>query len=109
MPKVREINTDRSEILKHLRQTTESLIITDEHVNSFVNSAEALDRYVNERIGTGSFLRSVLENNLHRSLGKADRFNRDLIYPLVSFIHWNLPSSCWGSPGIVEKWLENGE
>jgi hypothetical protein len=73
---------------------------------------DSLDRYVNHKIETGSFLRAVLENDLLRAVGKADKENLKNLPEIVSYIYNELPSNCWGSPIWVKKWLgefEEGE
>lgn len=67
---------------------------------------EALDRYVNDRIPTGDFLRAVLENNLMEALGRADLGNRITIFEICQYIYNELPSPCHGSPEKVQAWLE---
>lgn len=73
------------------------------------NIIESLNRYVTKRIPTGSFLQAVLENNLMEACGRADFQNREHLFAICSYIYNELPLNCWGSRGIVKKWLENKE
>lgn len=66
----------------------------------------SLDRYVNDGIETGSFLRAVLENNLIDSVGKADYQNSKILPEICSYVYNYLPSNCWGSKEKVNKWLK---
>jgi len=69
---------------------------------------ETLDRYVNDRIPTGGFLRAVLANDLFEAVGRADIFNQRALVQICGYIYNDIPSSCWGSYEIVDKWLEKG-
>lgn len=62
--------------------------------------------YVDERVPPGGFLRAVLSNNLHLACLKADDLNRRALVEIVTYLHWEVPSSCWGSPEQVDAWLE---
>ena len=69
------------------------------------NLIDSLNRYAEDRIETGSFLRAVLENDLASSIGRADHESLGLLPDLVSYVYNNLPSDCWGSAAKVEIWL----
>lgn len=62
--------------------------------------------YVNEGVPTGSFLRSVLSNDLFGAFERADQPNRDAIGLLVTYIYNEIPSCCWGSREHYHSWLE---
>jgi hypothetical protein len=65
-----------------------------------LHTLDALDRYVNDHLEPGSFLRAVLENDWH-----ADNIKRYALYDIV-FYCWNyIPFNCWGSPKAVKAWL----
>lgn len=66
---------------------------------------ESLKRYVENRIEPGGFLRSVLENDLFRAMGSADHINRHRLWEICRYIYNELPANCWGSPEIVNNWL----
>lgn len=65
----------------------------------------SLKRYVDNKIPTGSFLQSVLENNLMNAVAKADYHNSKIISEICHYIYNTLPSNCYGSPEIVKEWL----
>jgi hypothetical protein len=67
----------------------------------------ALNLYVEHGIVPGSFLCAVLENNLVRAVGRADRENLAALPDIVKYIYNELPSTCWGSPARVNEYLES--
>jgi hypothetical protein len=66
---------------------------------------ESLERYISQRVETGSFLRAVLENDLRAACERADLQNRYRLFAIVQWLHGNAPSSCWGSTAAVHYWL----
>jgi hypothetical protein len=66
---------------------------------------ESFKRYVDHKIPTGDFLRSVLENNLMEAVGRADDSSYTNLKEICQFVYMDLPSNCWGSPEIVRNWL----
>lgn len=69
----------------------------------------ALDRYANERIPTGSFLRAVLENDLKEAFIRADEEATRDMKEIVMYCYWKIPFNCWGSKEAVAQWLECDE
>ena len=69
------------------------------------NTLAGLKRYVKDRIHPGGFLIAVLENNLRKSFGQADKENREALFEIVCHCYKELPSICWGSPEKVKNWL----
>ena len=67
---------------------------------------ETLDRYVNDKIPTGGFLRAVLANDLMGAFGAADIHNRARMFEIVQHVYSEIPRWCHGSYEIVDKWLE---
>lgn len=67
----------------------------------------SLTRYTSERVPTGSFLRAVLENNLHVALRKADDVSRSNLLAISSYVYNELPGNIWGNPEKVEAHLKN--
>jgi hypothetical protein len=65
-----------------------------------------LNRYVNERCQTGSFLYAILTNNLREAVMRADDKNIRLIPEIVCFVYNEIPGKCWGSVEKVEAWLK---
>lgn len=64
-----------------------------------------LERYRNDGIATGSFLRAVLENNLIDAVKRADETSLASLRSLVFTIDEHLPQAAYGSPAAVEAWL----
>lgn len=62
--------------------------------------------YVKGEEAPGGFLYAVLCHDLFGAVGRADAEMKPLIPLLVSFIHWELPSLCHGSPEHVKRWME---
>lgn len=56
----------------------------------------------------GSFLTSVLENNLMEACMRADNSNRHALPALAGVLYDHTPSGCHGSPERVRAWRENG-
>lgn len=69
----------------------------------------SLDRYVENRVPTGDFLRAVLENNLKETFRRADPRNRQDLFEIVQYVYNELPQACWGSPTKVDAWLDEKE
>jgi hypothetical protein len=66
-----------------------------------------LQRYFEEKIATGSFLRAVLENNLVQTYQKADEANiqAPAMLQLLRWLYNEAPGIAWGSEEKVAKWL----
>jgi hypothetical protein len=62
--------------------------------------------YLEQGIEPGSFLRAVLENDLAGAARRADEVNRKFLFEWAEFLHNELPANSWGSPEIVDRWLE---
>lgn len=62
--------------------------------------------YVNDGVPTGSFLRSVLSNDLFGAFERADQQNRDTIGLLVTYIYNEIPAECWGTREHYHQWLD---
>jgi len=68
---------------------------------------ESIDRYVQHGISTGSFLQSVLENDLKGAIGRADTEALLSLKDIVQYCYNEIPSECWGSKENVKDWLQN--
>jgi hypothetical protein len=68
---------------------------------------ESLDLYARLGVPPGDFLRAVLENSLKEAVGRADHINGPAIHHIVSYCYNELPSTCWGSPERVARWIED--
>lgn len=78
-----------------------------DYTNCPENLQGGLQRYFEERLATGSFLRAVLENNLVQTYQKADESNiqADSMLKLLRWLYNEAPSLAWGSEEKVAKWL----
>lgn len=68
---------------------------------------ESLHRFVFQKINPGSFLQSVLCNDLVEAVGRADRVNLATLKEIVSYCYTRLPANCWKSYERYEAWLKN--
>lgn len=73
------------------------------------NLKDALNRYVNDRIRTGSFLEACLKNNLGDAMARADFQNKTRMKEIMEMIYMEVPGFTWGSTEAVERWLKGGE
>jgi hypothetical protein len=69
---------------------------------------DGVSLYVEQGIEPGSFLYSVLSNDLKGSFLRADEMNKRAMVQWVEFVYWHLPSECQGSPEKVDAWIERG-
>tara|TARA_Y100000310_G_scaffold252208_1_gene258889 strand:+ start:117 stop:386 length:270 start_codon:yes stop_codon:yes gene_type:complete len=67
---------------------------------------DSLERYINDRVPPGHFLRALLSNDLVGSFARADETNQELIGTYVKWLYNFAPSYCWGSPEKVSGWLD---
>lgn len=64
-----------------------------------------MQRYIQDHIETGSFLRYVLEGDLYNAVTKADPDNRKRFVDIVLWIRFYAPDDCYGSEEAVSDWL----
>lgn len=64
-----------------------------------------LNRYKDEHKPTGLFLRSVLANNLHEAVLRADPDSMVALHEVCMWILHNLPGEAWGTPEKVDAWV----
>ena len=64
---------------------------------------QTLERYVNDKIPTGGFVRSVLANDLKGAFGRADINNRYALFDIVCYVVNEMPYDCQGSSILDEK------
>ena len=65
------------------------------------NIKDSLDRYVNEGIMPGSFLRAVLTNDLAGAVFKADSKNLAALKDIMLYVYNEIPANAWGSTATV--------
>ena len=74
-----------------------------------VRHYDALQRYVVDRIPTGSFLHAVLCNDLIDAIGRADSESVGELQAIITFLFNDAPQDCYGSPEKVARWLHGHE
>ena len=68
---------------------------------------DALLRYVDDGVESGSFLQAVVENNLRDAIGNADSENLPLLHLYVSWFYNIAPAGCWGGVKQRATWLKS--
>lgn len=65
-------------------------------------------RYIEDGILPGSFLRAVISNNLKESFARADDDNRPVLFDIVKWFYWECPAPAVGSEEKMLAWKEIG-
>jgi hypothetical protein len=68
---------------------------------------DAMEKYLSFGIEPGSFLYSVLTNDLRGAIGRADHINLRYLTNIVSYCYNNIPSNAWGSEKRVQDWMKH--
>ena len=73
------------------------------------HTKEALDDYFFRGWEPGSFLTSILTNNLYGAVNSADYANKHVIYEIVQWLTLEpiVPKDSWGTKDHVSNWLDN--
>lgn len=71
--------------------------------------AGAVQRYIENRIDPGSFLASIICNDLTTACGKADSTNQQYLVEWVKWFYNEAPNNCWGSREKYIAWIERKE
>ena len=69
---------------------------------------EGLALYVLHGIEPGSFMSSVLSNDLMGALGRADDTNKHMLWHYGNALHNFAPGDCFGSPYLFREWCSAG-
>ena len=67
----------------------------------------AIENYLFYGFRPGSFVTSVLANDLYRSAAKADWNNKQIIAELECTVFHNMPEQSFGSYQTVENWIND--
>ena len=67
---------------------------------------DSLDRYINEGIMPGSFLRAVLTNDLAGAVFKADSNNLAALKDIMLYVYNEVPANAWGSTATVADYAQ---
>ena len=70
------------------------------------STKDSLARWVSDGIRPGSFVCSVLANDLFGAFKQADHRNIAAMFHIVCFVYNELPNACWGSPEQMQIWHE---
>ena len=65
-----------------------------------------LTRYIEDGIPPGDFLTAVISNDLAEAVGRADDENIRNLPAYVGYLYNKAPTSCWGSPGQMKRWMK---
>ena len=65
---------------------------------------DGIIRYIVFGINPGSFMTSVLMNDLRGAVSNADGFNSLMLPEIVKWLYSYAPYGCWGSIEAVENW-----
>lgn len=65
----------------------------------------AVERYFENRIPPGSFLASVIANDLKGAVGRADDINKEHLNEIVVWFYNEAPANAWGSPEAYDEWI----
>lgn len=66
---------------------------------------QALERYVEEHVDPGGFLKAVLSNDLTGAFSRADSYNERHMKEIVTYVYNYMPINCWGDKETVKRWL----
>lgn len=72
------------------------------------HTREALMNYFNNCWEPGSFLMSVLTNDLYGAASRADHINREYLSNIVIWLINNAPYGSYGDRETVNNWLDRG-
>lgn len=61
--------------------------------------------YIDNGYQPGSFLSSVITNNLREACNCADDENLENLPAYISYFYNEAPSVCWGSPELMKAWI----
>ena len=73
------------------------------------HTVEALDRYWTHGYEPGSFLGLLLCGDVYNAVLRADRWNKQALGSIVEYIVRNAPRGSYGSPELVQDWINQGE
>jgi hypothetical protein len=71
--------------------------------NNYVD--EALENYLMHGLQPGGFVTAVLANNLRLATGRADHWNREILFKIVDEVTYKVPDLAWGNSIRVKEWL----
>lgn len=67
-----------------------------------------MQEWIEEGKIQGGFLMSVLENDLHLAVKRADSTNSRRLLDYIDYLLGHAPHNCWGTPRKVLAWHQIG-
>ena len=67
---------------------------------------DGMRRYIENHVEPGSFLLSVLSNDLFGACERADYINRYRLFDIVQWLYCYAPAGSWGCTEAVKAWLK---
>src|SRR5438093_1042377 len=64
-----------------------------------------MQRYIENKIELGGFLKAVLSNDLYGTFSYADSDMRSELYNIIRWLYNEAPGGCWGSVMNYKSWL----
>jgi len=65
-----------------------------------------LQLYIEKHVAPGSFLSSIIQNDLRAAIENADDENLQNLPAYIGFLYNQAPNCCWGSRELFNKWIE---
>lgn len=72
------------------------------------HAMETLQNYFKHGWEPGSFIVSVLTNDLYGAAARADHINKPAIAFIAEYIINHAPEGSWGTPELVRDWCKRG-
>lgn len=95
-------------ILGFENKRTNSLRIAMDELSIPLYMHEGIENYINKGIGTGDFLKSVIQNKLVQSFAKADGYNKSKINEYATLLFNYFPEDSWGGEEAYKNWIKKG-
>lgn len=64
-----------------------------------------VQRYIEDGILPGDFLKAVICNDLRESFARADEINMLRMFDIISFFYYEAPRGCWGAEEKMLDWI----
>lgn len=71
------------------------------------HTQDALEDYLIRGYPPGGFLTAILTNDLYRAVASADHANKTNITAITDWVLNYAPERSWGSPDMVQMWLDD--
>jgi hypothetical protein len=71
------------------------------------HTAETLENYLFHGYEPGSFVTSILCNDLMGACTRCDYINADHIVPISKFVLHSMPGNSWGNMKLMRDWMKD--